>query len=66
MSRTTHHKGQKHRHMGEDFWSRRAGMGNYPYNTYGKRLTIRKERAAEVKIIRSELEKALDTVEDSI
>jgi hypothetical protein len=44
MSRTNHHRNQKHQHCGEDFWSRRAGMGNYSVNTYGKRLTIRKER----------------------
>lgn len=44
MARTNHHRGQKWRHCGEDFWSRRAGMGHCLYNTYGKRLTISRER----------------------
>lgn len=51
MSRTKHHRNQKHQHMGEDLWSRRAGMGNYSYCAYGKRLTIRKERNQVKRII---------------
>lgn len=50
MSRTKHHRNQNNQHIGEDFWSRRTGMGNCPYNTYNKRLTIRKERN-QVKMI---------------
>ena len=56
MSRTEHHKNQKRQHAGEDLWSRRAGMGHYPRTTYGKRLTIRKERTAEKPIILRELD----------
>jgi hypothetical protein len=37
--------------MGEDFWSRRAGMGHYVYSGYGKFLTIRKERASKTREI---------------
>lgn len=44
MSRTRHHRGQKRQHCGEDFWSRRAGMGSHAYSAEGKRLTIAKER----------------------
>ncbi|MDD5150843.1 MAG: hypothetical protein PHC28_10275 [Flavobacterium sp.] len=47
MSRTKHHRNQRHQHCGEDFWSKRAGMGYYSYCRYGKFLTIRKERAAK-------------------
>ena len=51
MSRTKHHKNQKHRHCGEDLWSKRAGMGNYPYSAYSKWLTRRKERAESKRIV---------------
>lgn len=44
MSRTNHHRHQRRQHQGEDFWSRRAGMGSCAYNTYNKKTTIRKER----------------------
>ena len=54
MIRTKHHRNQKHQHIGEDFWSRRAGMDHYQYNTYGKRLTIRKERNQVRRIIINE------------
>lgn len=47
MSRTRHHRGQKRQHNGEDFWSKRAGMGDYAYSTYGKRLTVSKERMGQ-------------------
>jgi len=51
MSRNKHHRNQRHQHMGEDFWSRRAGMGHYVYSGYGKFLTIRKERASKTREI---------------
>ena len=54
MSRTTHHRNQKHQHYGEDFWSKRAGMGYYSYCPYGKRLTIRKERMEAKELILDE------------
>lgn len=56
MSRTNHHRNQKLQHIGEDFWSKRAGMGYYSYCTYGKKLTIRKERTAERQLIFKEIE----------
>jgi len=45
MSRTKHHKEQKNQHIGEDLWSRRAGMGHAAYNAFNKWLTRRIERA---------------------
>lgn len=47
MSRTRHHRNQRHQHIGEDLWSRRAGMGHTSYCTVAKRMTIEKERAEE-------------------
>lgn len=55
MARTYHHKDQKRQHLGEDFWSKRAKMGNYSYSTYGKILTIRKERMEKKQLIIKEL-----------
>lgn len=57
MSRTKHHRNQKRQHVGEDFWSKRAGMGNYPVNGYGKRLTIAKERIEQKEELVNELKK---------
>lgn len=53
MSRTFHHRYQKRAHAGEDLWSRRAGLGGHViYNSYGKRLTRKLERAqAKEKLI---------------
>ena len=51
MSRTKHHRNQKHQHNGHDLWSRRADMAGCSYNTYNKRLTIRKERNQVKRII---------------
>jgi len=51
MSRTRHHRRQRTQHMGEDLWSRRPCAGK-SYNTYNKRLTCRKERAAKMRDIR--------------
>lgn len=66
MSRTPHHRNQKNAHIGEDFWSKRARMGHYGYSTFGKRLTISKERMEERELLVKEInllgaEKALDT-----
>jgi len=70
MSRTPHHRNQRSAHIGEDFWSKRAGMGSYGYCTFGKRLTISKERMEERELLIKEInlmevEKALDTIETS-
>jgi len=53
MSRTRHHREQRKQHMGDDLWSRRPCAGK-SYNTYNKRLTRRKERAAKMRDIRQE------------
>lgn len=55
MARTRHHRHQRRQHSGEDFWSKRAGMGNHCYSTYGKKLTIRKERMEEKKLLIKEV-----------
>ena len=55
MSRTKHHRNQRHQHCGEDFWSRRAGQGYKAYSTYGKRLTIQIERMEEKQLLLKEL-----------
>ena len=60
MSRTRHHKEQRKQHMGDDLWSRRPCAGK-SYSTYNKRLTARKERAAEPEILRQEIEGLDDT-----
>ena len=60
MSRTAHHKQQKHRHCGRDLWSRRAGMGYYSYCTENKKLTIRREREENRVLVREEI-KACNT-----
>jgi len=46
MSRTNHHRGQKHQHCGDDLWSRRPCAGRL-YSAYNKWLTRKKERAAK-------------------
>ena len=46
MSRTKHHKGQRHLHCGEDFWSRRCfGSGCMSTGPVSKWITRMKERA---------------------
>lgn len=55
MARTRHHRHQSRHHANEDFWSKRAGMGNHCYSTYGKKLTIRKERMEEKKLLIKEV-----------
>jgi hypothetical protein len=60
MSRTKHHRTQKYQHCGEDFWSRRVGMGYCIYTTFNKRLTIRKERMEEKELVIRELDAAND------
>ena len=55
MSRTKHHRNQKWRHCGEDFWSRRAGMGHSAVCTENKRLTIERERMEQKELIIKEL-----------
>ena len=51
MSRTSHHRGQKNQHAGQDLWSRRPCAGAC-YTAYNKWLTRRKERAAKEDHIR--------------
>lgn len=53
MSRTGHHKQQKHQHCGHDLWSRRPCAGK-PYSAFWKRQTNRIER----RIVREKLAKA--------
>ena len=56
MSRTKHHKNQKHQHDAESLWSRRADMGTgSSYSSFNKKLTISKERAAKQKDITNEI-----------
>lgn len=65
MSRTAHHRNQKRQHLDEDFWSKRAGMGYYRYCSYGKHLTIRKERMEAKELILDECKpNKLDEVGD--
>ena len=55
MSRTKHHRDQKNLHNGEDFWSKRAGMGSQPVCVINRKITVRKERMEEKELIISEL-----------
>lgn len=55
MSRTKHHRHQRCRHRGEDFLSRRAGMGNASVCTVNKRITISRERMESKELIIKEL-----------
>lgn len=57
MSRTKHHRHQRRQHCGEDFWSRRAGMGYASVCTDNKRITISRERMEEKELIIDELKK---------
>lgn len=51
MSRTKHHRHQRRQHCGEDFWSRRAGMGSESVCTDNKRITISRERMESKELI---------------
>jgi len=57
MSRTLHHRNQKHRHNGEDFWGKRAGNGGGCAGTgpITKQITKRKERMQDKELILKEL-----------
>lgn len=55
MSRTTHHKEQKHRHGGHDLWSRRPRAGHC-YSAYNKLICRRIERKRKRKEILRELD----------
>lgn len=55
MSRTNHHKNQKTHHQGEDFWSRRAGMGSQSVNSTNRQITARKERMEDKELVLKEL-----------
>ena len=55
MSRTRHHRNQKSQHQGEDFWSKRAGMGSQSVCSINKEITARKERMEDKEIIIQEL-----------
>ena len=64
MSKTYHHKNQRHQHNGEDLWSRRAEMGDQSYTTYNKRLTTRKERGERKRLIAKNLQDFTDEQAD--
>ena len=58
MSRTKHHRFQKHRHGGHDLWSRRGWK--YHYCTVGKRLSLMAEKAREKEQLIKEIKESLD------
>jgi hypothetical protein len=55
MSRTRHHKNQKHYHNGHDLWSRRP-CSSMCYSAFTKRLTRRIERKRKLKEIKFEMQ----------
>jgi hypothetical protein len=55
VSRTKHHRHQRRQHCGEDFWSKRAGMGYESVCTDNKRITISRERMEEKELIIKEM-----------
>jgi hypothetical protein len=58
VARTKHHRSQKSQHIGEDFWSKRAGMGHAAYCTTNKRITVRKERMEKKELLLKEIDNA--------
>ena len=62
MSRSKH---QKHRHSGEDFWSKRGGGGQLAVSTYNKKLTVRRERMEKKESVIKELKEMSYEIQQS-
>jgi len=56
MSRTKHHKDQKHKHTGHDLWGKQGDPGGCTaYNAYNKQVLRRKERGILKKKLNKEV-----------